>query len=271
MGDYKIIKCLMRHYMTTVQYKNQSPNYINNLFKSFCDSKKYVHININWMNCQYPGFKKYLMCSVEHGNHQKNNKNYDNMLSLEIIAALFPYCEEIIVWETGKISRNYVSKLVEQLNILNVQQRSILRTIKLCNVRYNEKLLNTEFEKEYAMKFDHDAFCRIHVDIKVRLQHENQHNNLFKEIPEYSHLIITRQYKKYKASLKRKRDLSFSHIINGLDNDHKHHHHRHKKKNKKSNKNKQRSRSYHRNKFNKKRDHTLPPLGYTPSRQLTAV
>lgn len=129
--DYKIIKSLMRHYMTNVEYKNRSPNYINNLFKSFCDSKKNIYINIAWMNKQYPGFKKYLMCSVpqereeQKVNHNGNGSNhsqsrsrskpnllfspvnsihnadYDNMLSLEIIAALFPYCEEIIVWETG--------------------------------------------------------------------------------------------------------------------------------------------------------------------------
>ena len=186
----------------------------------------------------------------------------------------------------GKITRNYVKKLIEQLKILNEQHRSMLKRIKLCDVRYNSQLLNREFEKQYASKFDRDAFCRIQVDVKVRLQHENKHNNLFKEIPEYSHLIITRQYKKYKASYKREYLAANNNpnliALNGMNGEQivhdittgpiKHHRskngsNRHKSKKKKS---KRRSRSYHRNKYKKHRNSSLGPI-YPSSKQLTAV
>merc|ERR1712113_612753 len=115
-----------------------------------------------------------------------------------------------------------------------------------------------------------DAFCRIHVDIKVRLQHENKHNNLFKEIPELSHLIITRQYKKYKASVKRELMSSGNKMINGIrgidiNKKIRHHSHNnghstssgHSRHKSKRRKNKRRSKSYHRNKYSKKRNHSL--------------
>ena len=142
----------------------------------------------------------------------------------------------------------------------------MLKTIKLCNVRYRGALLSEQFEVEHAARFEGEAFCRVRVDVKVRLEHEDKEHNAFREVAEDSHLVISRQYKKFMAALKREERSCAHRIVNGVEIQNGIHP-KHRRKVRKRN-HKQRSRSYHRKQLVKR---SLTPVCAKTATKLAAI
>ena len=199
--DYDIIIGLMRNKdPTDTSFKNSFPEYINNYFKYFCDSKKQIHVRLDNLTQDYNVLGVYLICEY-----------VNNLLDFDYLSILFPNVERIIVWGTGNISSHckggshgvyeckFVTYLLDQLEALNRYQMadtidSKLKMIKLYNVTYNHRLLDDGFLSEFTTKFNMVASC----DIEVEIMRDWQDN------PENSNLIINRKYDKEKMKMKMK-------------------------------------------------------------------
>ena len=196
---YKIIDRLIKHYDDKSQfhgeYKNKFPKYVNQLFKSFVESKKSIKLNLEHINTFFTGLTPLFI-----------SRNSCNLPLFDYLSVIFRNATEISVWGTNKVDNIYMKELLmlmESLNKLGLEQ---LKYIKIYDVKYENKILNESFVSKYEreLQFNLKAYCNIKIDIKTRMDFRKINNGgmdghcngdmKMNEIGEYSNLMIDRKY-----------------------------------------------------------------------------
>ena len=199
--DYQIIYNLMAHYDAMNKYENNLPKYINHLFSKFVENKTKIILDLDIINDCYHGLIKYLI----HSYPASNNDNYNNhnLIKIDYLSSnIFKNVEEIVIYNTKNINFNYSKSMIFMLSQLNQNRIKSLKKVKICNVTFNDQILN-EFiiskKLQLKSKFRINAYCDIKIDTKYRIQYDNIKQTYMK-IPEYSHLIIIRDFQSYEES-----------------------------------------------------------------------
>merc|ERR1712098_21342 len=83
---------------TTGGQQNEFPLYINQCWKSFCNNKTTIKLNVHLLTTQYQSFCKMLLDATNSQYFLDSLKN--NLIDFAFFAKVFPRCTEIACFGT---------------------------------------------------------------------------------------------------------------------------------------------------------------------------